>query len=135
MFNLFCIFFNSALVNSNDEVVQGRILGSSGQFLVGIIETAKSGVGTFDAILQLKREVDEQAQTLGSRAGHVTRLLDTLYQHPFIDADGVSRACNVSMPTAYKLIADLERLGILSEITGNRRNRKYLFERYLRLFQ
>jgi Fic family protein len=104
-------------------------------FLVGIIETAKSGVGTFDAILQLKREVDEQAQTLGSRAGHVTRLLDTLYQNPFIDADGVSRACNVSMPTAYKLIADLERLGILSEITGNRRNRKYLFERYLRLFQ
>jgi Fic family protein len=104
-------------------------------FLVGIIETAKSGVGTFDDILQLKREVDEQAQTLGSRAGHVTRLLDTLYQNPFIDADGVSRACNVSMPTAYKLIADLERLGILSEITGNRRNRKYLFKRYLRLFQ
>lgn len=104
-------------------------------FLVGIIETAKSGVGTFDAILQLKREVDEQVQTLGSRAGHATRLLDTLYQNPFIDADGVSRACNVSMPTAYKLIADLERLGILSEITGNRRNRKYLFERYLRLFQ
>jgi Fic family protein len=104
-------------------------------FLVGIIETAKSGVGTFDDILQLKREVDEQAQTLGSRAGHVTLLLDTLYQNPFIDADGVSRACNVSMPTAYKLIADLERLGILSEITGNRRNRKYLFKRYLRLFQ
>lgn len=104
-------------------------------FLVGIIETAKSGVDTFDAILQLKREVDEQAQSLGSRAAHATRLLDTLYQNPFIDADGVSRACNISMPTAYKLLADLEGLGILSEITGNRRNRKYLFERYLRLFQ
>lgn len=104
-------------------------------FLVGIIETAKSGVDTFDAILQLKREVDEQAQSLGSRAAHATRLLDTLYQNPFVDADGVSRACNISMPTAYKLLADLEGLGILSEITGNRRNRKYLFERYLRLFQ
>ncbi|RFF26706.1 MULTISPECIES: Fic family protein [unclassified Wenzhouxiangella] len=104
-------------------------------FLVGIIETAKSGVDTFDAILQLKREVDEQAQSLGSRAAHATRLLDTLYQNPFIDADGVSRACNISMPTAYKLLADLEGLGTLSEITGNRRNRKYLFERYLRLFQ
>jgi len=37
-------------------------------FLVGIIETAKSSIETFDAILQLQKEVEEKIQTLGSRA-------------------------------------------------------------------
>ncbi len=104
-------------------------------FLVGIIETAKSGVDTFDAILRLRREMDDQIQSLGSRASHAARLLNALYQHPFTDAESVSRTCDLSMPTAYKLIADLEKLGILKEITGNRRNRMYLLERYLSLFQ
>lgn len=39
------------------------------------------------------------------------------------------------MPSSYKLIAELEKLGILKEIIGAQRNRMYLFERYLKLFQ
>lgn len=104
-------------------------------FLVGIIETAKSGTETFDAILRLQREVDEQLQTLGSRAANAAKVVYALYKHPFIDAEGVSHICEFSMPSAYKLIAELEKLQILKEITGARRNRMYLFERYLRLFQ
>lgn len=104
-------------------------------FLVGIIETAKSGTDTFDAILRLQREIDEQLQTLGSRAANAAKVVHALYKHPFIDAEGVSRVCELSMPSAYKLIAELEKLQILKEITGARRNRIYLFERYLRLFQ
>lgn len=104
-------------------------------FLVGIIETAKSGKETFDAILRLQREVDEQLQSLGSRAANAAKVLNALYQQPFIDAEGVRRACGLSMPSSYKLIVELEKLDILKEITGAQRNRMYLFERYLRLFQ
>lgn len=104
-------------------------------FLVGIIETAKSGKETFDAILRLQREVDEQLQSLGSRAANAAKVLNALYQQPFIDAEGVRRACGLSMPSSYKLISELEKLDILKEITGAQRNRMYLFERYLRLFQ
>ena len=104
-------------------------------FLVGIIETAKSGADTFDAILRLQREVDDQLQSLGSRAANAAKVLNALYKQPFIDAEGVSRASGLSMPSSYKLIAALEKIGILKEITGAQRNRLYLFERYLRLFQ
>jgi Fic family protein len=104
-------------------------------FLVGIIETAKSGTDTFDAILRLQREVDEQLQSLGSRAANAAKVLNALYKQPFIDAEGVRRACGLSMPSSYKLIAELEKLGILKEITGAQRNRMYVFERYLHLFQ
>ncbi len=37
-------------------------------FLVGVIETAKSGIATFDNILKLQKKVDSKLRTLGSRA-------------------------------------------------------------------
>jgi hypothetical protein len=36
---------------------------------------------------------------------------------------------------ANALINDLERLNVLKEITGFKRNRVYVFEEYLRLFR
>jgi len=40
----------------------------------------------------------------------------------------------VSAASAYKLVADLERLGILREITGSKRGKRYVFDSYLKLF-
>lgn len=39
------------------------------------------------------------------------------------------------MPSAYKLIADMERLGILKETTGGQRGRVYTLQRYINLFK
>lgn len=103
-------------------------------FLVGMIETAKSGVATFDTILQLQKDTEQRLQTLGKRAAAASKVIRYLYQQPFVDADDVSREAGVSMPTAYSLIKDLERLDILNEITGAQRGRRYLFSRYLALF-
>jgi 5-formaminoimidazole-4-carboxamide-1-beta-D-ribofuranosyl 5'-monophosphate synthetase len=58
-----------------------------------------------------------------------------MYEQPLVDAETVGRVAEISMPSSYKLISDMERLGILKEITGARRGRLYLFERYLRIFQ
>lgn len=41
-----------------------------------------------------------------------------LYQRPMIDAAKVGEVAGVSPASAYKLIVDLERLGILKEITA-----------------
>ncbi|ERJ57932.1 hypothetical protein M472_04050 [Sphingobacterium paucimobilis HER1398] len=40
-------------------------------FLVGIIETAKNGVATFDAILKLKKEIEELLQKKSMRSHHI----------------------------------------------------------------
>jgi cell filamentation protein, protein adenylyltransferase len=42
---------------------------------------------------------------------------------------------DVSAASAYKLIADLERFGILREITGAKRGKMYAFDAYLKLFK
>lgn len=103
-------------------------------FLAGVIETAESGIATFDGILQLQKQVDKKLQTLGSRTGNAQKIVQRLYKRPVITADQVSETAGVSMPTAYTLINALEDLNILVEITGGDRNRMYIFKEYLQLF-
>lgn len=104
-------------------------------FLVGIIETCKSGIATFDSIMQLQKQVDIDIQSLGNRMTSAKAVTDHLYQKPAINADGVSKVCGISMPSAYKLISSLEELGILREVTGGQRGRVYIFDEYLNLFR
>jgi Fic family protein len=104
-------------------------------FLVGIIETAKNGISTFDSILKLQKDTEIKIQTLGSRSHNSQLILNHLYQKPIIDAQKVKKITNLSLPSVYKLIADLEKLEILKEITGAKRGKIYLFKEYTKLFK
>lgn len=104
-------------------------------FLVGVIETAKSSITTFDNILKLQKQVDTQIQTLGSRTANAQKVVNYLYQHPMIDASKLSKVAEISSASAYKLIADLEQFEILIEITGGKRGKMYIFDAYLKLFK
>ena len=104
-------------------------------FLVGVIETAKNSIAAFDNILKLQKQVDSQIQSLGSRTANAQKVINYLYQHPMIDAAKAGEVAGISAASAYKLIADLERFGILKEITGGKRGKVYLFSAYLKLFK
>ena len=104
-------------------------------FLVGIIETAKSGIATFDNILKLQKLVETRIQTLGSRAANAQKVVNYLYQRPLIDAAKVGEVVGISAASAYKLIVDLEQFEILQEITGGKRGKHYLFYNYVQLFK
>jgi len=104
-------------------------------FLVGIVETAKSGIKTFDDILQLQKKTDSEIQGLGSRAIKARKVIDHLYQRPMIDAEKVCKVADISMPSSYKLISDLQKMDILKEVTGGKRGRMYVFDNYLKLFK
>ncbi|MFN8211768.1 MAG: Fic family protein [Bacteroidales bacterium] len=104
-------------------------------FLVGIIETSKKGISTFDSILQLQKQIDLKIQHLGSRAANAQKVTNYLYQRPSVNAEKVGEIAKISLPSAYKLIVDLEKLGILKEITGGQRGRIYIFDNYIHLFQ
>lgn len=104
-------------------------------FLVGVIETAKNGIVTFDNILQLQKQIDIDIQSLGSRALKAKKVIEYLYKRPMITADMVGEIASISMPSSYKLISDLEKLKILKEKTGGQRSRVYVFDNYLKLFR
>lgn len=103
-------------------------------FLAGVIETARSGIATLDAILQLQKDVDDLVEPLGSRAENARRVIRALYTRPLIDAERVADVTGLAPSSSYRLIADMEEIGILKEITGAKRGRLYLFDRYMKLF-
>ena len=103
-------------------------------FLVGVIETAKNGVKTFDEILKLKQQTELDIQTLGSRASNAQKILHYLLKRPVIDVNKIIEITEVSPKTAYNLITDMEGLKILQEVTGGKRGRVYVFKQYLNLF-
>ncbi len=103
-------------------------------FLVGVIETAKSGIETFDKILKLQKEVDEKLQKLGSRTNNGRSVITHMYQHPIIDARKVKIITGLSMPSTYKLISKLEQLEILEELTGAKRGKQYWIPEYIKIF-
>lgn len=104
-------------------------------FLVGVIETAKSSIKTFDGILKLQKEVDIKLQSLGSRANNAQMIMEYLYQRPLINAQKAKEIISLSLPSVYKLIDDLEKQKIIKEITGSIRGKLYLFEDYIKLFR
>lgn len=104
-------------------------------FLKGIIETSKNGIITFDNILQLQKQVELKLQTLGTRVANAQKVTNYLYQRPIVNTEKVSEIASISMPSAYKLISDLENVGIVKEITGGQRGRLYMFDEYMKIFK
>lgn len=104
-------------------------------FLVGIIETAKGSIATFDDIMKLQKEIDEKIQRLGARTSKARAVVNQLYQRPLISVQKVAEVTELSLPSAYKLVDELEKLDILKEITGAKRGKQYLFDDYIKLFK
>jgi len=104
-------------------------------FLVGIVETAKSSISTFDGILKLEKEIEQKIQKLGSRVKNARVLIDYLFQSPIINFKKAKKLLDLSNPSIYKLIDELEKMEIISEYTGSKRDKSYIFSEYLNLFK
>jgi Fic family protein len=103
-------------------------------FLTGIVETSRKGVETLNGIMQLKQWVEKQIDTMGKRGADARILLEQLYKRPVISPAETIKLIGKTPQTAYNLIDYLEKLEILKEITGARRNKLYSFELYINLF-
>lgn len=105
-------------------------------FLVGVAETSAQACQTFQDFLTLRKALEgEKIPALGAKAKKALLLLDYLYQQPIVDGVEVSKVTGYSLPSAYKLLEAFQGMGILVEKTGFQRNRKFVFQTYLDLFQ
>jgi len=105
-------------------------------FLVGVIETSKESIQVFKDIIALKNNIElEKLPKLGSKIENGHLLLKHLYQVPITDSKFVSALLKISPSTANRLINQFIELEILTELTGYKRNRKYIFKDYFNIFQ
>lgn len=104
-------------------------------FLTGVIETAKKGGETFNEIMQLSKTTEEKITNLGARSADAHKVIESLYTNPIIDAQKIGEIIGKNPQSVYQLIAKLEGLKIIEEITGAQRNRLYVYNEYLNIFK
>ncbi len=122
--------------NLNNVRVKNDLIQWIKFFLVGIVETSEKGIETFKAILKLNENIeDKKLPKLGKKIITAKQLLKHLYKKPVVTVQEVRDELDVSLPTANSIVSDFERLEILSEKTGWKRNREFEFTDYLKLFK
>lgn len=104
-------------------------------FLEGVIQTAEKGTMALNNIMTLQKAYEDEIKGMGSRSANALKLIDRLYQNPFVDITKASEIIGQSFPTAKSLIDNLTEKGILTEITGGKRKRKYVLSKYMDIFK
>jgi Fic family protein len=105
-------------------------------FLVGVAETAENAIATLSEILELKSRLEKQiAATFGKRSHNAALLLQFLFKKPIIHVNQVKEITKTSYKSANDLVSDLVNAGILKEMTGQSRNRVFVFDEYLQMFK
>ncbi len=95
--------------------------------LLGVEITAKDAVAVSEKLADLNVEMEKLVA--GAPGGPA--LLGVLYQYPIIGAREVRKHLGVAPGTAIARLRKFEELGILREMTGQRRGRIYRFDRYV----
>lgn len=104
-------------------------------FLVGIEQTATLAVSALSRIISLKARLEQNLQaSFGRRTASAQRLLNALFTQPAIRIEEVQQICDLSYKAANELVAQMCEHGILREITGQSRNRVFVFADYLAVF-
>jgi len=106
-------------------------------FLFGVEETARASAEVFRQILALKEHIERETLPRFShrRQDNAQQLIRFLYRQPVVDVKAVVARLGTTTNTATSLINDFLAQGVLVEVTGQKRNRLFVFSRYLRLFE
>lgn len=106
-------------------------------FLHGIRETATSSIQVFKDTLKLKERLEREVLPHFStrRQENAQTLMQYLYKSPVVDIKRVARLLGLKPNTASALVNDFVKHDVLHELTGNRRNRMYLFKDYFVIFK
>lgn len=105
-------------------------------FLYGVCETAKNSIQVFKDIIELKERLEREVLPHFStrRQGNAQALMKMLYKNPLIDIKTIAHVFELQINTATALVNDFVKYGVLSELTGKRRNRIFWFKEYVLIF-
>ena len=104
-------------------------------FLRGITVVSNEAATTARNILNLRENHRAMiTQHLGRMAANAFKVLDYLYIRPIITINDIKEIIKTSYPAANELINRLVNIGIIQEITGFKRNKRYSYTSYIALF-
>ena len=102
-------------------------------FLQGVFETAQQAVESARTVRDLFEQDRERIGRLGRIASSCLQLHQRLQQKAIVNIPDSARELEINRTTISNCIRRLLELGIVREITGQRRNRLFVYDRYVQI--
>src|SRR6185369_11027405 len=102
-------------------------------FLEGVEKTANSAVTSAHALSELFRVDRARIEQQGRRSGSALRAHEALKARPISSLSAITDATGLSFPAAASAVDLLESMDIVRELTGKRRNRLFVYDRFLNM--
>ncbi|OHZ03614.1 Fic family protein [Salinicola sp. MIT1003] len=101
-------------------------------FVDAITDTANHAVATAQSLNALLLGDKARLNRLGRLSGSATRVLEALFHHPIANIATLHRETGLTQATIGKVLEALEtQLGIVRELTGQKRNRVFAYGAYI----
>lgn len=100
-------------------------------FLEGVEQTATNAVSTAKRLLALFQQDEQTIQRAQRAASTALRVFRVLCERPLGTIGQVCARTQLSFPAAARALETLVNLDIVREITGQRRNRIFAYQKYL----
>ena len=97
-------------------------------FLDALMEQTDKSMVLIDSLSSYRKELHVM-----NVDPNTTRLIDSLFVNPYVRKNDVAKICNVHPSTAGRMVSDLVKRGVLTEVTGKKRNQMYLCTRIMEI--
>lgn len=104
-------------------------------FLKGIIQTAQSAIETAKRILELQNNHRNLLWQSNISSPLAVGLLEELFSKPYMSIKDVANSFDISFQAASNLVAQFEKAEILKEITGKKRDKRFIYAEYLNILE
>ncbi len=137
------LLYLSAYFEKNREEYYDKLLDVSKKssyedwikfFLKGVKEQSDDALKRARKLVSLREQYHSKLREIGA-VHNSSKVLDKLFENPFISISKIRKFLGVPFPTAKRAISVLIELGIVKEITGRRRNKIYCAKEILRILE
>lgn len=102
-------------------------------FLKGVIWTSESALQTVKKLLRLQEDHKQRIIAKKLSSPYAIALLDYLFEKPHLTIRDIASHLNTSYQGSKTLLNQFVDMGILKEITGKKRDKRYSYWEYLDL--
>ena len=104
-------------------------------FLKGISEISEEATNAAKEIIKLKEDLITKLYENSISSIYAVKLIDLLFKNIVIDVRYVTKKFRIHRDTSNELLKRFEKIGILKEITGKQRYKKYIFNDYVEIIK
>ena len=132
------VFFKKHRQTYYERLNQVRLTGDWEAWLLffvdAVAETANQAVNTAKQLNELRQKDKTSLIVLGRQAGSANQVIDALFEHPIVSINKLIELTGLTAATLGKVLDVLEKqLGIVKEMTGQKRNRVYAYTAYIQI--